>query len=61
MKIVTLMGGLLRMLMDRAFGALVGHRCDLCREPTIMRIKDDQGEITWCLVCAASERRRWGL
>lgn len=55
------MSGLLRMLLDRSFGALWGQRCDLCCEWTTMRIKDEHGEITWCLVCAASERRRWGL
>jgi hypothetical protein len=50
-----------RVLLDRAFGALVGQRCDLCREWTTCRVEDEQGCITWCPPCAASEFRRHGL
>lgn len=53
--------GLVRVLLDRTLGALTGQRCDLCREWTRCRISGPEGTVTWCLVCEASELRRWGL
>lgn len=55
------MKDLLRVLLDRMFGVLVGQRCDLCREWTTRRVSDHHGVVTWCLVCFASELRRHGL
>lgn len=55
------MKGLLRVLLDRVFGVLVGQRCDLCREWTTRRVSGPEGTVTWCLVCTVSEFRRWGL
>lgn len=52
---------LVRVLIDRVAGLLVGQRCDLCREWTLQRIDEPEGLVTWCLVCFASELRRHGL
>jgi hypothetical protein len=56
---------LITVLMERAFGALIGHRCELCREWTTNRTPPDDNFpglfVTWCRPCAASEFRRWGL
>ena len=61
MKIVRRTRAYVLDLLDVAFGALLGQRCDLCAVRTMLRVEDDQGCVTWCAPCARAEFRRFGL
>lgn len=49
------------LLIERGLGALIGHRCDLCREFTLNRKEDQWARVTWCSVCMYSELKRHGF
>jgi hypothetical protein len=62
MRNIRRLRGLIKVLLDRTLGVLIGQRCELCNEFTTER-KEDKcfiHTITWCLVCFNSELRRHG-
>lgn len=60
-RIFSNMAFLVCLLFERCAGALVGHKCDLCREWTLNRKEDKWARVTWCSVCMFSELKRHGF